>query len=142
MNFIADVGTALSAADVEQQTIDDILTTLAGAEESVLKGEKMKPVPASSFGAADTATMLEMHTGKAHAHVVDAMAAMVSALKTYSANVRHFRDDAHETDADIGAAMSRNRQVVESTSRAADCFGSNTPDTFQDTSCSVPGSDA
>ena len=124
MNFMADVGAVLTAAEVEQQTIDDILNMLGNAEDSVGHGEKLKPVPSSSFGAADTATTLEYHTSLAHSHVVDAMRDMVAALQTYTQNVKHYRDDAHDTDADIGVILTKNTQAV-------DCMGNTTTNVFQ-----------
>src|SRR5690242_20767465 len=124
MNFMADVGAVLTAAEVEQQTIDDILTMLGHAEDSVGKGEKLKPVPAASFGASPTATTLEYNTGLAHAHVVEAMSDMVAALQTYTANVKHYRTDAHDTDADIGMVLHKNTQAI-------DCMGNTTDNVFQ-----------
>lgn len=124
MNFMADVGAVLTAAEVEQRTIDDILSMLGHAEDSVGKGEKLKPVPAASFGAAPTATTLEHHTGLAHSHVVEAMRDMVAALQTYTANVKHYRTDAHDTDADIGMVLHKN-------TLALDCMGNTTDNVFQ-----------
>ena len=137
MNFMADVGAVLTAAEVEQQTIDDILTMLGHAEDSVGKGEKLKPVPASSFGAAPTATTLEYNTGLAHSHVVAAMRDMVAALQTYTANVKHYRTDAHDTDADIGMVLHKNTLAI-------DCMGNTTDNVFQQPqSCQVtPESDS
>ena len=124
MNFMADVGSVLTTAQVEQQTIDEILTMLGDAEDSVGQGEKLKPVPASSFGASATATALEYNTGLAHSHVVDAMRDMVAALKTYTQNVKHYREDAHETDADISVVLTKNTQAVT-------CMGNTTTNVFQ-----------
>lgn len=124
MNFVADVGSVLTTAQVEERTIAEILSMLGDAEDSVGRGERLKPVPAAAFGAAETATTLELHTAKAHDHVVSAMRDMVAALQTYTQNVKHYRADAHDTDADIGIVLTRNTQAL-------DCMGNTTTNVFQ-----------
>ena len=124
MNFVADVGSILTTAQVEQRTIEEILSMLGDAEDSVGRGEQLKPVPAASFGAAETATTLELHTGKAHDHVVSAMRDMVAALQTFTQNVKHFQTDAHETDADVSVVFQKNTQALG-------CMGNTTTNVFQ-----------
>ena len=132
MNYMADGGGSVS----EQEAVERILQMLGEAETQVHGGQKLQSVPAGSFGGAASALDLSANTGKAHAHVVAAMTEMVAALQTYDANVRHFRSDVHETDADIATVLTRTQQSV-------DCSGTSTSDTFYNTNaCTLTGDDS
>jgi hypothetical protein len=128
MNFLADGGSIS-----ESEAVQIVLSMLKDVHGNVGTGEHLQSVPSGSFGGAATAIDLSSNTGKAHAHVVDAMSQLAASLQTYTANVEHFRKDVHETDVDIASFFNR-------TTQALDCSGTANPsDTFHNTQqCTLP----
>lgn len=107
MQLIDGVTGILADAGVEDRTIQEILTMLGDAQGQVESGARMRMAPAPSFGGSATASELAHHAGKAHHHVVEAMAQMVAGLQGYQDSVQHFRKIVHETDSDVGSDFTR-----------------------------------
>ena len=132
MNLMADGGGSIS----EAEAVQIVLSMLNQAHTEVGQGKNLDSIPSGAFGQSATAIDLGSNTGKAHSHVVEAMAQMTAALSTYRANVEHFRKDVHETDFDIATFFNK-------TTAAVDCSGTTTPsDTFHNTQqCTLPEDD-
>ena len=147
MVLIDGVWGILTDAGVEDTTVQQILTTLEDARTTVKAGERIELTPASSYGGAPTAAELGVHAGKAHHHVVEAMAQMVKGLGLYYENVEHLRKDVHRTDEDQAGEYARRVQRANDvqTQPLLDMGNAcTTPTDFSsNTSCEVPagGSD-
>ena len=105
--LIDGVRVVLDDAGMEDQTVEQILTMLTEAQDTVKKGERIELAPADSYGESSTAAELGLHAGKAHHHVIDAMTQMVEGLRIYHKNVEHLREDAHEVDGSNATGITR-----------------------------------
>lgn len=103
----------LTDAGVGDNTVQEILAMLDDAQSKVKKGEDIQAVPAAALGGAPTAAELQLHAGKAHDHVVEAMTQMVNGLQGYYDSVKHFRQDVHDTDAGEATRYAQRTQATE-----------------------------
>ncbi len=147
MVLIDGVRGVLTGAGMEDQTVEQILSMLTEAQQTVKQGERIELAPAGSYGDAPTAAELGLHAGKAHHHVIDAMTQMVEGLRTYQKNVEHLREDAHEVDGNNASGLLRIGQrlpavtppPVPSIEAGTACVA---PSTFAaNTSCEMPEGD-
>jgi hypothetical protein len=103
---LAQTGTPV---DVVQQ----IVQVLELGKSDVQEGGDISAPPAAAYGDSPTAQELQLHAGKAHGHVIEAMTQMVAGLEKYQESVRAFERDVKDTDATIGTDLSRRTARVE-----------------------------
>jgi hypothetical protein len=131
MYTMHDGGGSLTADDIsiEQQRVNDIVSTLDDAMERVHKGAGLGRVPAQSLGDAATATELELHAGKAHGRIVEEMERTVAGLTSYRRALDRFVADAAEQDAEQARRLAAIEQGITCVAQP----------TFQDNSqCTLP----
>jgi len=137
---ITAVADTLTALEVEEKTIKQIVEILeAGAGE--IKNGHPGQVQPSRLGGSARGAELGYHTNVAHRHIVEAMEQMVLGLQGYQANVQKFHRDIDFVDGDSQASIVRTtgkvNGVVPSVSAADACAA---PTDFEtNDQCTIPG---
>lgn len=106
-------GVTRSDIEIEQDRVTSVLSSLGAARTKVSRGARLAQIPPASFGAADTATTLELHASKAHHHVVDGFDQTVAGLESYNRALTGFLDDISQRQAEQVSRFATIEQGLE-----------------------------